>query len=105
SGARYGGGAPVRRDPSGAEDWGGGVHRGRSSDRGASGGRPRGEVGGGGGGAGGASGARGAGGAGGASGSGGRGGRTRTTGTGGGVGAQGEGEGDRSWRISRTRRR
>jgi len=76
--ARYGGGAPARRDVHVREDWGGGVRRGSSGARepgpsqGATGrgnhhgtAPPRGD-------------------------GGGRGGRTRTTGTGGGIGA-GEG--------------
>jgi len=62
-GPRYGGGAPVRRDTSITEDWGGGVKRGSSGSRDAHHG-PRAEVGG-------------------------RGGRTRTTGSGGGIGAGG----------------
>ena len=74
---RYGGGAPVRRDLAVRADWGGGVRRGSSSDRGTTGPSgpprrgqnaesrvPRGDVGG-------------------------RGSRTRTTGTGGGIGAEG----------------
>lgn len=60
-GARYGGGAPVRRGVDVSEDWGGGVHRGRSSGGEAP---PRSAVGSG------------------------RGGKTRTTGTAGGIGAR-----------------
>jgi 23S rRNA pseudouridine2605 synthase len=60
-GPRYGGGAPARREPSSARDWGGGARRGASGDD-EVGAMPRPEVGG-------------------------RGGRTRTTGTGGGVAA------------------
>ncbi|MBL8612223.1 MAG: rRNA pseudouridine synthase [Myxococcales bacterium] len=60
-GARYGGGAPVRRGVEVTEDWGGGVQRGRSSGAEAP---PRSSIGSG------------------------RGGRTRTTGTGGGIGSR-----------------
>jgi 23S rRNA pseudouridine2605 synthase len=60
--ARYGGGAPARRDLGVREDWGGGVRRGSSGERDQER-PPRADVGG-------------------------RGGRTRTTGTGGGIGAE-----------------
>jgi 23S rRNA pseudouridine2605 synthase len=71
-GPRYGGGAPVRRDVSVTEDWGGGVKRGSSGSRDAHH-APRGDAG-----------------------AGGRGGRTRTTGSGGGIGAGGS---ESSYRV------
>jgi 23S rRNA pseudouridine2605 synthase len=69
-GPRYGGGAPVRRDLSVTEDWGGGVRRGSSGSRDQAH-TPRADVGG-------------------------RGGRTRTTGSGGGIGAGGS---ESSYRV------